>query len=70
MSTDIIKKTEQPLGPAAGQLTGLYGNTAKCVLKEASTQFSPREVCSENKITTTKYPCLKSSGELTTCFSS
>lgn len=27
-----------------------------------------REVCSENKITTTKYPCLKSSGELTTCF--
>uniref|UniRef100_A0A494B905 Collagen and calcium binding EGF domains 1 n=1 Tax=Mus musculus TaxID=10090 RepID=A0A494B905_MOUSE len=28
-----------------------------------------REVCSENKITTTKYPCLKSSGELTTCFS-
>ncbi|ERE82900.1 collagen and calcium-binding EGF domain-containing protein 1 precursor [Cricetulus griseus] len=27
-----------------------------------------REVCSENKIATTKYPCLKSSGELTTCF--
>lgn len=27
-----------------------------------------REVCSESKITTTKYPCLKPSGELTTCF--
>ncbi|XP_069602319.1 collagen and calcium-binding EGF domain-containing protein 1 [Ranitomeya imitator] len=27
-----------------------------------------REVCSENKVTTTKYPCLKSTGELTTCF--
>ncbi|KAK2508032.1 hypothetical protein MC885_002608 [Smutsia gigantea] len=27
-----------------------------------------REVCSENKIATTKYPCLKPSGELTTCF--
>ncbi|VFV44240.1 Hypothetical predicted protein, partial [Lynx pardinus] len=26
------------------------------------------EICSENKIATTKYPCLKSSGELTTCF--
>lgn len=29
---------------------------------------SDREVCSENKIATTKYPCLKASGELTTCF--
>ncbi|XP_068958826.1 collagen and calcium-binding EGF domain-containing protein 1-like [Petaurus breviceps papuanus] len=29
---------------------------------------SDREVCSENKITTTKYPCLKPTGELTTCF--
>ncbi|XP_027724946.1 collagen and calcium-binding EGF domain-containing protein 1 [Vombatus ursinus] len=29
---------------------------------------SDREVCSENKIATTKYPCLKSTGELTTCF--
>ncbi|KFO23938.1 Collagen and calcium-binding EGF domain-containing protein 1 [Fukomys damarensis] len=28
-----------------------------------------REICSENKIATTKYPCLKPSGELTTCFS-
>ncbi|XP_021094858.1 collagen and calcium-binding EGF domain-containing protein 1 isoform X1 [Heterocephalus glaber] len=27
-----------------------------------------REICSENKIATTKYPCLKPSGELTTCF--
>ncbi|XP_013366550.1 PREDICTED: collagen and calcium-binding EGF domain-containing protein 1 isoform X2 [Chinchilla lanigera] len=27
-----------------------------------------REICSENKIETTKYPCLKPSGELTTCF--
>uniref|UniRef100_F1MZQ2 Collagen and calcium binding EGF domains 1 n=1 Tax=Bos taurus TaxID=9913 RepID=F1MZQ2_BOVIN len=27
-----------------------------------------REVCSENNIATTKYPCLKPSGELTTCF--
>ncbi|XP_049638014.1 collagen and calcium-binding EGF domain-containing protein 1 [Suncus etruscus] len=27
-----------------------------------------REVCSENKVATTKYPCLKPSGELTTCF--
>ncbi|XP_039606429.1 collagen and calcium-binding EGF domain-containing protein 1 isoform X1 [Polypterus senegalus] len=27
-----------------------------------------REVCSENKIATTKYPCLKPTGELTTCF--
>ncbi|XP_044148587.1 collagen and calcium-binding EGF domain-containing protein 1-like [Bufo gargarizans] len=27
-----------------------------------------REVCSESKVTTTKYPCLKSTGELTTCF--
>ncbi|XP_077916361.1 collagen and calcium-binding EGF domain-containing protein 1 isoform X2 [Halichoerus grypus] len=27
-----------------------------------------REICSENKIATTKYPCLKPTGELTTCF--
>ncbi|XP_041425732.1 collagen and calcium-binding EGF domain-containing protein 1 [Xenopus laevis] len=27
-----------------------------------------REVCSENKITTTKYPCVKPTGELATCF--
>ncbi|XP_016881046.1 collagen and calcium-binding EGF domain-containing protein 1 isoform X1 [Homo sapiens] len=27
-----------------------------------------REICSESKIATTKYPCLKSSGELTTCY--
>lgn len=27
-----------------------------------------REICSENNIATTKYPCLKPSGELTTCF--
>lgn len=27
-----------------------------------------REVCSENKIATTRYPCLKPTGELTTCF--
>lgn len=27
-----------------------------------------REICAENKIATTKYPCLKPSGELTTCF--
>ncbi|XP_069483172.1 collagen and calcium-binding EGF domain-containing protein 1 [Ambystoma mexicanum] len=29
---------------------------------------SDREICSESKIATTKYPCLKPSGELTTCF--
>lgn len=29
---------------------------------------SCREVCSENKIATTRYPCLKPTGELTTCF--
>nr|XP_006627274.2 PREDICTED: collagen and calcium-binding EGF domain-containing protein 1 isoform X1 [Lepisosteus oculatus] len=29
---------------------------------------SEREVCSENKIATTKYPCLKPTGELTTCY--
>uniref|UniRef100_A0A8C2GL75 Collagen and calcium binding EGF domains 1 n=1 Tax=Cyprinus carpio TaxID=7962 RepID=A0A8C2GL75_CYPCA len=27
-----------------------------------------REVCSENKIATTKYPCVKSTGEVTTCY--
>ncbi|XP_074239420.1 collagen and calcium-binding EGF domain-containing protein 1 isoform X3 [Saimiri boliviensis] len=27
-----------------------------------------REICSENKIATTKYPCLKPSGELATCY--
>ncbi|KAM6984700.1 collagen and calcium-binding EGF domain-containing protein 1 [Aplochiton taeniatus] len=26
------------------------------------------EVCSENKIATTKYPCMKSTGEVTTCY--
>ncbi|XP_015132983.2 collagen and calcium-binding EGF domain-containing protein 1 isoform X2 [Gallus gallus] len=31
-------------------------------------QDSDREVCSENKIATTRYPCLKPTGELTTCF--
>uniref|UniRef100_A0A8C3IMF1 Collagen and calcium binding EGF domains 1 n=1 Tax=Chrysemys picta bellii TaxID=8478 RepID=A0A8C3IMF1_CHRPI len=30
--------------------------------------FSRREVCSENKIATSRYPCLKPSGELATCF--
>ena len=30
--------------------------------------LSYREVCSENKIATTRYPCLKPTGELTTCF--
>ncbi|KAK3524291.1 hypothetical protein QTP70_027013, partial [Hemibagrus guttatus] len=28
-----------------------------------------REVCSENNIATTKYPCVKSTGEVTTCYS-
>uniref|UniRef100_A0A672TYS8 Uncharacterized protein n=1 Tax=Strigops habroptila TaxID=2489341 RepID=A0A672TYS8_STRHB len=32
-------------------------------------QDGDREVCSENKIATTRYPCLKPTGELTTCFS-
>ncbi|KAK2512212.1 hypothetical protein Q9233_016484 [Columba guinea] len=32
-------------------------------------QDDDREVCSENKIATTRYPCLKPTGELTTCFS-
>ncbi|XP_063509847.1 collagen and calcium-binding EGF domain-containing protein 1 isoform X3 [Pongo pygmaeus] len=27
-----------------------------------------REICSESKIATTKYPCVKPSGELTTCY--
>ncbi|GAA6087963.1 collagen and calcium-binding EGF domain-containing protein 1, partial [Tachysurus ichikawai] len=27
-----------------------------------------REVCSENNIATTKYPCVKSTGEVTTCY--
>ncbi|XP_029108952.1 collagen and calcium-binding EGF domain-containing protein 1 isoform X2 [Scleropages formosus] len=27
-----------------------------------------REVCSENKVVTAKYPCLKSTGEVTTCY--
>ncbi|NWT98070.1 CCBE1 protein, partial [Urocynchramus pylzowi] len=31
-------------------------------------QDGDREVCSENKIATTRYPCLKPTGELTTCF--
>uniref|UniRef100_A0A663FH91 Uncharacterized protein n=1 Tax=Aquila chrysaetos chrysaetos TaxID=223781 RepID=A0A663FH91_AQUCH len=30
-------------------------------------QDGDREVCSENKIATTRYPCLKPTGELTTC---
>ncbi|KAJ6656108.1 hypothetical protein lerEdw1_004158 [Lerista edwardsae] len=30
---------------------------------------SDREVCSESRVATTRYPCLKPSGELTTCFS-
>uniref|UniRef100_A0ABM5FU93 Collagen and calcium-binding EGF domain-containing protein 1 n=1 Tax=Pogona vitticeps TaxID=103695 RepID=A0ABM5FU93_9SAUR len=29
---------------------------------------SDREICSESKVATTKYPCLKPSGELATCF--
>lgn len=29
-----------------------------------------REVCSESRVATTRYPCLKPSGELTTCFRS
>ncbi|KAK9408629.1 collagen and calcium-binding EGF domain-containing protein 1 [Crotalus adamanteus] len=29
---------------------------------------SDREVCSESKVATTKYPCLKPGGELSTCF--
>lgn len=29
-----------------------------------------REVCSESKVATAKYPCVKPSGELTTCFRS
>nr|XP_033789391.1 collagen and calcium-binding EGF domain-containing protein 1 [Geotrypetes seraphini] len=36
--------------------------------REESGEADREEVCSESKITTTKYPCLKSSGELTTCF--
>ncbi|KAM8985129.1 collagen and calcium-binding EGF domain-containing protein 1 isoform 2-T2 [Ara ararauna] len=31
-------------------------------------QDGDREICSENKIATTRYPCLKPTGELTTCF--
>ncbi|CAI5787731.1 Hypothetical predicted protein [Podarcis lilfordi] len=31
---------------------------------------SDREVCSKSKVATTKYPCLKPSGELATCFRS
>ncbi|KPP56981.1 hypothetical protein Z043_125351, partial [Scleropages formosus] len=27
-----------------------------------------RDVCSENKVVTAKYPCLKSTGEVTTCY--
>lgn len=30
--------------------------------------FSLSEICSENKIATTKYPCKKSTGEVTTCY--
>lgn len=35
-----------------------------------SLSFCPprREVCSESKVATTKYPCLKPGGELSTCF--
>lgn len=27
-----------------------------------------REKCSENNVSTTKYPCVKSTGEITTCY--
>ncbi|TRY98667.1 hypothetical protein DNTS_005908, partial [Danionella cerebrum] len=27
-----------------------------------------RDLCSESKIATTKYPCVKSTGEVTTCY--
>uniref|UniRef100_A0ACB8EPC9 Collagen and calcium-binding EGF domain-containing protein 1 n=1 Tax=Sphaerodactylus townsendi TaxID=933632 RepID=A0ACB8EPC9_9SAUR len=30
---------------------------------------SDREVCSDSKVATTKYPCLKPGGQLATCFS-
>lgn len=39
-----------------------------CKKKQLTTSLSYSEVCSENKIATTKYPCVKSTGEVTTCY--
>lgn len=36
--------------------------------REQFNDTDDREVCSENNVATTKYPCLKPTGELTTCF--
>ncbi|XP_058880745.1 collagen and calcium-binding EGF domain-containing protein 1-like isoform X1 [Acipenser ruthenus] len=36
--------------------------------REQFNDTADREVCSENNVATTKYPCLKPTGELTTCF--
>lgn len=71
----LVPAAESARGPVAA---GASGRRAQSVLLStfpltfngvSFPTFSPhREVCSENKIATTKYPCLKSSGELTTCF--
>uniref|UniRef100_A0A667X6X1 Collagen and calcium binding EGF domains 1 n=1 Tax=Myripristis murdjan TaxID=586833 RepID=A0A667X6X1_9TELE len=48
--------------------------TVTCMLFSGGLLWSYREdatdgeACSENKIATTKYPCLKSNGEVTTCY--
>lgn len=49
-----------------------------CILKEEKRDVLPverlrvlcphSEECSENNISTTKYPCVKSTGEMTTCY--
>ncbi|XP_064294343.1 collagen and calcium-binding EGF domain-containing protein 1 isoform X2 [Phalacrocorax carbo] len=61
-----------PMGRPAGSLTPLR-LLLILALGHAWTyreepQDGDREVCSENKIATTRYPCLKPTGELTTCF--
>ncbi|KAF7464794.1 Hypothetical predicted protein [Marmota monax] len=56
------------LGRSLGPLLLLLALGHTWTYRENS-EDSDREICSENKISTTKYPCLKSSGELTTCYS-
>ncbi|ELW72841.1 High mobility group protein B3 [Tupaia chinensis] len=55
------------LGKSLGPLLLLLALGHTWTYREES-EDGDREICSENKIAITKYPCLKPSGELTTCF--
>ncbi|XP_051532801.1 collagen and calcium-binding EGF domain-containing protein 1-like [Myxocyprinus asiaticus] len=45
----------------------LYSSGTTWTFREEK-EDADREVCSENKIATTKYPCVKSTGDVTTCY--